>query len=74
MRWATCDGLTLDVVAPADPALTDTGDDVNENSIVLQLSYRARNGEAFRALFMGDAGEPSEARLLAQHVDLRSGL
>jgi beta-lactamase superfamily II metal-dependent hydrolase len=42
------------------PFLADTGDDVNENSIVLMLRYRA-----FRELFMGDAGEASESRLLA---------
>ena len=37
-----------------------TGDDVNENSIVAMLPY-----DGFRELFMGDAGEDSEARLLA---------
>jgi beta-lactamase superfamily II metal-dependent hydrolase len=42
------------------PFLADTGDDVNENSIVVMLRYRA-----FSELFMGDAGEASEARLLA---------
>jgi beta-lactamase superfamily II metal-dependent hydrolase len=59
MRWNSGDGVTLDVLAPAMPFLDDTGDDVNENSIVVMLHYRA-----FRELFMGDAGEASEARLL----------
>ncbi len=61
MRWTSGDGVTLDVLAPSMPYLVDTGDDVNENSIVVML----RCG-AFRELFMGDAGEASEARLLAE--------
>ena len=60
MRWTSSDGVTLDVLAPSLPFLADTGDDVNENSIVVMLYYRG-----FRELFMGDAGEASEARLLA---------
>ncbi len=49
--------------------LADTGDDVNENSIVVMFRYRA-----FRELFMGDAGEASEARLLALcHPEQRRG-
>jgi competence protein ComEC len=60
MRWLSSDGVTLDVLAPAMPFLADTGDDVNENSIVVML-----HAGAFRELFMGDAGESSEARLLA---------
>jgi competence protein ComEC len=62
MRWTSGDGVTLDVLAPAMPFLADTGDDVNENSIVVML--HAGN---FRELFMGDAGEASEARLLADN-------
>jgi beta-lactamase superfamily II metal-dependent hydrolase len=61
MRWNSGDGVTLEVLAPSMPFLADTGDDVNENSIVVMLHYRA-----FRELFMGDAGEASEARLLAE--------
>jgi competence protein ComEC len=60
MRWMSGDGLTLDVLAPSMPFLADTGDDVNENSIVVMLRYRN-----YRELFMGDAGEASEASLLA---------
>lgn len=59
MRWTSSDGVTLDVLSPSRPFLVDTGDDVNENSIVVMLHYRG-----FRELFMGDAGEASEARLL----------
>jgi hypothetical protein len=48
------------------PFPADTGDDVNENSIVTMLHYRS-----FRELFMGDSGESSEARLLSSGVNLR---
>jgi hypothetical protein len=34
MRWTLADGVTLDVLAPSLPFLADTGDDVNENSIL----------------------------------------
>lgn len=67
MRWKTDDGVTLDILAPSLPFLADTGDDVNENSIVVMLHYHD-----FRELFMGDAGEASEARLLASGADLEA--
>jgi beta-lactamase superfamily II metal-dependent hydrolase len=57
MQWTSGDGVTLDVLAPAMPFLADTGDDVNENSIVVML-----RADRFRELFMGDAGEASEGR------------
>ncbi len=47
MRWTSGDGVTLDVLAPSMPFLADTGDDVNENSIVVMLRYGG-----FRELFM----------------------
>jgi competence protein ComEC len=59
MQWVSGDGVTLDVLAPSLPFLSDTGDDVNENSIVVML-----RADGFRELFMGDAGEASEGRLL----------
>jgi competence protein ComEC len=69
MRWTSGDSVTLNVLAPSMPFLADTGDDVNENSIVVMLRYRA-----FRELFMGDAGEASESRLLALcHPEQRRG-
>jgi competence protein ComEC len=40
---------------------------VNENSIVIMLHYRS-----YRGLFMGDAGEASEARLIASGDDLQA--
>ncbi len=64
MQWTSGDGVTLEVLGPSMPFLTDTGDDVNENSIVVML-----RADGFRELFMGDAGEASEARLLAAVVD-----
>jgi beta-lactamase superfamily II metal-dependent hydrolase len=64
MQWTSGDGVTLEVLAPSMPFLADTGDDVNENSIVAM--WRA---DGFRELFMGDAGEASEARLLAAGDD-----
>jgi competence protein ComEC len=67
MQWTSGDGVTLEVLAPSMPFLTDTGDDVNENSIVVMV-----RADGFRELFMGDAGEASEARLLAAGVDLHA--
>jgi beta-lactamase superfamily II metal-dependent hydrolase len=71
MRWSSDDGVTLDILAPSLPILADTGDDVTENSIVTRLTYRA-GARVFRELFMGDAGEASEARLLTAGTDLRA--
>jgi len=67
MQWTSGDGVRLDVLAPSMPLLADTGDDVNENSIVVML-----RADGFRELFMGDAGEASEARLLATGIDLHA--
>ena len=65
----TDDGVRLHILAPKRPFFHDTGDDINENSIVVMLEYAA-----FRGLFMGDAGEHTEARLLADRVDLHAVL
>jgi competence protein ComEC len=67
MRWASGDGVTINILAPSIPFLADTGDDVNENSVVALLEYRG-----FRELFMGDAGEASERKLLESSIDLRA--
>ncbi len=71
MRWASDDGVTLDVLAPSDPPIANGRDDVNENSVVLRLTY-VHDGRDFRALFTGDAGKASEARLIASGADLRA--
>jgi hypothetical protein len=39
MQWSSCDGVRLDILAPSLPFLADTGDDVNENSIVAMPNY-----------------------------------
>jgi hypothetical protein len=44
------------VLAPSMPLLSDAGDDVTENSIVVMLRYGM-----FRELFLGDAGEANPA-------------
>ena len=67
MQWTSGDGVTLEVLAPSMPFLADTGDDVNENSIVVML-----HADGFRELFMGDAGEASEGRLLTTGIDLHA--
>ncbi len=67
MQWTSGDGVTLEVLAPSMPFLADTGDDVNENSIVVML-----RADGVRELFMGDAGEASEARLVAAGIDLHA--
>jgi len=67
-RWSD-DGVTVTFLTPCGPKFVDGNNDVNENSIVLMMQY-----EGFRALFMGDAGFQSEARLLAQGVDLHADL
>ncbi len=53
--------------------LIDTGDDVNENSIVARLTY-ARSGELFTALFMGDAGMARESELVENHIRSTSSI
>jgi beta-lactamase superfamily II metal-dependent hydrolase len=74
MQWRSGDGVTLDVLAPSLPFLADTGDDVNENSIVVMLRAQTSRDQTFCELFMGDAGEASEARLLAPcHPEQRRG-
>jgi competence protein ComEC len=65
--WHTDDGVTLRFLSPSEPFLADTGDDVNENSIVVMLEY-----QGFRMLFMGDAGQNAERRLLASGIDLHA--
>jgi competence protein ComEC len=67
MRWNSGDGVALDVLAPSMPFLTDTGDDVNENSIVVML-----RANGFCELFMGDAGAASEARIIANGDDVKA--
>jgi competence protein ComEC len=71
MHWSSDDGVSLDILAPTDAPLINTGDDVNENSIVARLTY-ARDGAPFTALFMGDAGMARETELISHRIDLRT--
>jgi hypothetical protein len=73
LRNAACAGtsataFSLDILAPSLQLLADTGDVVNENSIIAMLQSRG-----FRELFVGDAGEASEARLLSCHPERSRG-
>jgi len=71
MRYATDDGGAFDVLAPEEPLLADGPNDVNENSVVLKMTYRcSSSSHVFRLLFTGDAGAQSEARMLANRDDL----
>ena len=66
MRYATDDRVTLDALGPREPLLADGPNDVNENSVVLRLTYACPGcARPFHMLFTGDAGAQSEARMLA---------
>ncbi len=65
-RWVD-DEVTFTFLSPCGPQFADGANDVNENSLVVLVQYRA-----LRALFMGDAGFQSEERLLNQGADLHA--
>jgi hypothetical protein len=60
-------GVTLTLLAPAEPFFAGTRSDANANSIVARLVY----GET-SFLFTGDSEEETEKRLLATGAELRS--
>ena len=67
-------GAILTVLAPTEPffskdMLKGGGNDTNANSIVLRLDY----GD-FSMLFMGDAEEQTEARLVGKDLNLKATL
>ena len=73
MRYVTGDGVAFDVLAPEDPLFASGTNDVNENSLVVRMTYRCAScSHPFRVLFTGDAGTVSEARLLAHGDDLQA--
>lgn len=75
MRYATDDGVVFDALAPSEPLLADGTNDVNENSVVLRLTYSCPAcAHPFRMLFTGDAGAQTEARMLASGVDLSADI
>jgi beta-lactamase superfamily II metal-dependent hydrolase len=75
MHYATGDGVTFDALAPEEPLLAEGRNDVNENSVVLMMTYRCvACGAPFRMLFTGDAGAQTEARMLASGADVRADI
>ena len=71
MHYSTGDGVRFDALAPEEPLLAEGRNDVNENSVVLRMTYRCpRCSRAFHMLFTGDAGAQTEARMLASGADL----
>ncbi len=64
--WRTDDGLVLRFLGPAMPFISNSRNDINENSVAFTLRYGA-----FCMLFTGDAGAAAERRFLAEGVDLR---
>ena len=73
MHYATGDGVALDALAPEEPLLAEGKNDVNENSVVLMMTYRCpRCAQPFRMLLTGDAGAQTEARILASGVDVHA--
>src|ERR1043166_4478196 len=67
-------GAILTTLAPTEPFFTKDqmkagGNDTNANSIVLRLDY----GD-FSMLFMGDAEDQTEARLLAKDLNLKANV
>jgi competence protein ComEC len=74
MHYATGDGVTFDALAPEEPLLAEGRNDVNENSIVLMMTFRRAGATPFRMLFTGDAGAQTEARVLASGVDVRADI
>lgn len=65
----TDDGVTFDFFGPSLPLLTDTRNDINNNSLIFMLRYRS-----FRMLFTGDAGSEAEERVLSENVDLHADI
>jgi competence protein ComEC len=59
-------GASAVLLHPSEPLLEDTGSDLNNNSVVLRVSYGRRS-----FLLMGDAEEAAEQRLLERDADLR---
>ncbi len=60
-------GTTCELLAPTDPLLVDTNDDINNNSIVMRLQY----GEV-SFLLTGDIEAEAERRLVGSGADLRA--
>lgn len=66
MQWQTGDGVVLHFLGPSLPFISNSRNDINENSIALTLRYKS-----FCMLFTGDAGAAAEERFLTEGADLR---
>ncbi|HEX3672042.1 MAG TPA: DNA internalization-related competence protein ComEC/Rec2 [Candidatus Cybelea sp.] len=64
--WRTDDGVTLQFLGPSLPFISNSRNDINENSVSFTLRYGT-----FCMLFTGDAGAAAEQRFLSEGVDLR---
>ena len=60
-------GINIEVLHPSSPLLQDTSDDIDNNGIVLRLSW---NKVSF--LFTADIGHEAEWHLIAQRTNLKS--
>ncbi len=60
-------GVRLEVLSPRMPYLTGTEDDLNNNAVILRLSYGSVS-----FLLASDLGTPGEVRLLSQPGDLHA--
>lgn len=65
--WRTKDGVTLTFIGPLLPLITNSRNDINNNSLAFILQYRS-----FRMLFTGDAGAEAEQRFLSEGIDLHA--
>lgn len=68
-RFPLGQAATAEVLAPAEPLLKGTRSDVNANSVVVRIDHHGPSGDA-RFLFVGDAEEPTEKRLLEHPAEL----
>lgn len=58
--------VSINFLHPSNPLITDAKSIENENSSVMHLTY-----QSFSAIFMGDAGEPGEKRILRNNPNLK---
>ncbi len=63
--WQTDDGIALRFLGPSLPFISNSRNDINENSLAFTLRYGA-----FCMFFTGDAGAAAEERFLAEGIDL----
>lgn len=66
MTWRADDGAVLQFLGPSLPFISNSRNDINENSVAFTLRYGA-----FCMLFTGDAGAAAEQRFLSEGIDLR---